>query len=100
MIEVVVDGHTIFQMNSQNDTAHLLFKVDQLTKAAKAMDELRGQHLMEIATLRDERDAAKIDAARMREALKQMTDMMECGDEPGMNSPWYRLARAALEGGK
>ena len=33
---------------------------------------------------------------KLRFALKQMTTMMESGDEPGINSPWYKLAIEAL----
>lgn len=33
---------------------------------------------------------------KLRYVLKQMTTMMESGDEPGINSPWYKLAIEAL----
>jgi len=57
MIEIKVDGHTLFEMSTQKDVGYLHQQIADLKDAVKSLQEISNDRLTEIANLRDERDA-------------------------------------------
>lgn len=90
MIELKLDGHTVFQLDV----------VSQYKDMLRQQEALRNEHLTEIANLRDERDALKTHNIMLRVCLKnllqdtQHAEHEDCEDGP---CP-VREARAALKG--
>lgn len=59
MIEIKVDGYTLFEMATPKDVGYLQQQIADLEAAVKSLQEISNNRLTEIANLRDERDALR-----------------------------------------
>ena len=81
MIELKLDGHTVFQLDV----------VSQYKDRLRQQDALRNEHLTEIANLRDERDALKTHNTMLRVCLKNIIKVAD------RKTDEFDAAKAALE---
>ncbi len=75
-----------FETKWGNDTAALLRRQHDLLGKANALCRIRAERIRELADIN----------ARLLEALAEMVEMIDCGDEHGAGSPWHTKARAAI----
>ena len=80
MIELKLDGHTVFQLDV----------VSQYKDRLQQQDALRNEHLTEIANLRDERDALKTHNTMLRVCLKNVIKVAD------RKTDEFNAAKAAL----
>jgi len=78
MIEIKVDGYTLFEINTPKDVGHLMQQIADLESSVRNMQEINNDRLTEIANLRDERDALRAAKEQgRREALEEAAKIFD-----------------------